>query len=336
MLHRFAALSRAFALAAGLALAGCSRPAADTPSPRESAFRFPAPGEFSVMSFNLRQYRLLDRDEGPDPLAPRPRPEADALFDVIRMASPDVLAVQEMGPPDAWSDFKERLRAAGLQYRYEEYLRVDPNDSNLALLSKYPVVGRYPQTNDIYTIGPAQFPVRRGFLDVEIEVNPDYRFRLVAAHLKSKVFHAYGQAEMRRNEARLLGNHARAILDQNPDANLLVLGDFNDIPDSRVLREIRTYQDKPLLLDLRPADPSGDAWTWRAPNDVHERVDYLLASPAMARELVLDKTTVSRAPLLLRATDHRPIYAVFAARDLPAGSAPDLSLRSPPDFPQND
>lgn len=336
MLHRFAALSRPFALAAGLALAGCSRPAANPDAPADSAFRLPAAGEFSVMSFNLRQYRLQDRDEGPDPLSPRPRPEADALFDVIRKASPDVLAVQEMGDPDAWTDFKNRLRAAGLQYRYEEYLRADPNDSNLALLSRFPVVGRFPRTNDVYTIGPSQFPVRRGFLDVEIEVNPDYRFRLVAAHLKSKVFHAYGQAEMRRNEARLLGNHARALLNQNPDLNLLVLGDFNDVPDSRVLREIRTYQDKSILLDLRPADPSGDAWTRRAPNDVHERVDYLLASPAMAREILLDKTTVSRDPILLPATDHRPLFAVFSARDLPAGSAPDLSLRSPPDFPQND
>ncbi|HKL21263.1 MAG TPA: hypothetical protein VJ904_05620, partial [Tichowtungia sp.] len=41
-------------------------------------------------------------------------------------------------------------------------------------------------------------------MDVTIQVTPEYRFRLINAHLKSKVYSPLGQTEMRRNEARLL------------------------------------------------------------------------------------------------------------------------------------
>ena len=328
-------------LAVGTALGavGCSAlgPAADPPHARSpDAFPRPAADEFSVMTFNLHQFRLLDPGPGADSLTPRPRPEAAALVELLRQVSPDILAVQEMGDPGAWSEFKFRLRQAGLEYRYEEYLRRDPGDLNLAVLSRYPIVGRFPRTNDSYTIGPAQFPVQRGFIELDLEINPAYRLRLLVAHLKSKTFHEYGQPEMRRNEARLLGNHVRAALEENPHVNLLVVGDFNDVPGSRPLREIHTYQGRPVLADLRPVDPAGDAWTRRDADDSHQRVDFMLANPGLLNELVLGKTFVAASPLLLRASDHRPLVATFTARERTPQDAPDLSTRRAPEFPQDD
>jgi endonuclease/exonuclease/phosphatase family metal-dependent hydrolase len=327
------ALSALLAAALGLVAGGCSAPppsgaSADAPGP--DAFPLPADGEFSVMTFNLHRYGLQDRDDG---TPPAPRPEADALVDVIRQAAPHVLAVQEMGDPAAWADFKYRLRQAGLDYRFEEYLRRDPLDVNLAVLSQYPIVARQPRTNDLYTIGPTQFPVQRGFLEVDIEVTPAYRFRLLVAHLKSKVFHEYGQAEMRRNEARLLGNHVRAALNENPQVNLVVAGDFNDTPESRPLREIHTYQGEPILLDLRPADSAGDAWTARTDDDNHQRSDYILVNAGMLNEVQIGKTYVARTLGLQNATDHRPLVATFVAHERGPESAPDLSARRPPVFP---
>jgi len=319
--------------AAGCSLFQCSAPAAGDGAP---AFPRPAEGEFSVMSFNLHQYALVDRDGTADTLEPKPREEAEAIVDTIRQVSPDILAVQEMGDPAAWAEFKFSLRQAGLEYGNEEYLRRGKSELNMAVLSRFPIVARNSHTDDTYTIGPTQFPVMRGIIEVDIEVHPQYRLRLMVAHLKSKVFHSFGQAEMRRNEARLLNNHIRDSLKENPDVNLLVVGDFNDDPSSAALREICTYKHQPLLHDLRPADSVGDAWTHRENDDTYHRIDYMLASTGLLSEAIPEKSFAVRSPALLRASDHRPIVATFLATDRGPEAAPDLSKTLPPEIPQND
>ena len=329
-------------LLVGLALwaCGCSlfENGDSSPSaPKASEFPRPDKGEFSVMTFNVHQYALVSPDQESDTLEPKPREETEALIEIIRQVSPDILAVQEMGDSAAWDDFKSRLRNAGLtDYTSEEYLRTDPEDRNIALLSKFPIVAHNSHTNDIYTIGPTQFPVRRGIIEVDIDINPTYRLRLLAAHLKSKLFHEYGQAEMRRNEARLLCNHVRASLKENPNINLLVVGDMNDDPSSSPIKEILEYQDKPILHDLRPEDDSGSAWTYRGADDSHLRIDYMLVSDGLTPEVVLSKTKVVDFPSLVHASDHRPLVATFTATDQNPASAPDLSKRHPHEFPLDD
>ena len=323
--------------AALLATVGCrpcgssggSAPATDLPRP--------AAGEFTVMTFNLHQYALAAPGGAADSLAAKPSEETAAIVEAIRQVAPDILAVQEMGDPRAWDNFKLRLREAGLDYfNYEEYLRQDPADLNLALLSRFPIANRMAHTDDAYTIGPTRFPVRRGFIEVDLEVVPAYRLHLIVAHLKSKLFHEYGQAEMRRNEARLLNNHVRAALKDDPDLNLLVLGDPNDDPSSRPLREILFYQDHPLLHDLRPTDEHGAAWTHRDSDDSHQRLDYLLVSDGLLPEVVLDKTLALNFLSLAKASDHRPLPGIFAASERPPESAPDLSSRQSIDIPMDD
>ena len=317
---------------------GCSLFQSETPAVAvpESAYPRPAEGEFSVMTFNLNQYALLDRDGDADTLEPKPPEEAGAIIEVIRQVSPDVLAVQEMGDPAAWAEFKYSLRQAGLDSGHEEYLRRGKSVLNLAVLSRFPIVATNSHVGDTYTIGPTQFPVMRGFVEIDVAVTPQYRLRLMVAHLKSKVFHSFGQAEMRRNEARLLNNHVREAIDGNPAVNLLVVGDFNDDPSSAVLREIRTYKRQTLLHDLRPADPVGDAWTHRENDDTYHRIDYMLASDGLMPEVIPEKAYVVRSPTLLRASDHRPLVAIFSAAERGPEAAPDLSKRLPPEIPQND
>ena len=317
---------------------GCSRFQSETPPPaaQASAFPRPAEGEFSVMTFNLNQYALLDRDGEADTLEPKPPEEAGAIVEVTRQVSPDVLAVQEMGDPAAWAEFKYSLRQAGLEYAHEEYLRRGKSVLNMAVLSRFPIVATNSHVGDTYTIGPTKFPVMRGIIEIDVAVNPQYRLRLMVAHLKSKVFHSFGQAEMRRSEARLLNNHIRDSLKDNPGVNLLVVGDFNDDPSSAALRDITAYKRQRLLHDLRPTDAVGDAWTHRENDDNYHRIDYMLASDGLMSEVIPEKSFVVRSPILLRASDHRPLVAMFAAAERGADAAPDLSKSLPPEIPQND
>jgi endonuclease/exonuclease/phosphatase family metal-dependent hydrolase len=272
-------------------------------------------GTFSVMTYNLHQYALTDRDGGGELNDPKPESERRAVAALIAKERPDVLSVQEMGDAAVFAQFREELRAAGLDYPYAELLTRGRVEINLAVLSRFPIVAVQHHTNEWYSIGEAKVPVARGFLDVEIQVNPVYRFRFLAAHLKSKVYSPLGQTEMRRNEARLLNKVIRGILDKSPQVNLLVAGDFNDDCNSAPLREVSGKRGGEIT-DLRPVDSTGDVWTYfYSAIDGYSRIDYFFVSEGMLLETIREQTRVVRDPLTYKASDHRPVVAVFRADD---------------------
>jgi len=282
----------------------------------------PADDEFSVMTYNLLAYTLEDRDQDGQDNDPKPEAERNAVISLIAEVEPDVLAIQEIGSPLVFKEFRYALQDAGLTYEHVEYLRRGTRDKNLAVLSRFPIVSRQSRTDDTYSIGKAEVPVARGFIDVDLQVSDTYTLRLMVAHLKSKVFHALGQTEMRRNEARLLGKHVRNAMKDKPELNLLVVGDMNDTYASAALREIIGKKEK-YLVDLRPVDPAGDVWThFSTQLDAYQRIDYVLASRPILPELVREKTFVVRSPLTHIASDHRPVVAVFKAWDVAVAGSP--------------
>ena len=308
----------ALVLCGCLALASCSPSAPSSVAPHLQ----PADDEFSLMTYNLHEYGFDDRDGDGQKNDPKPIEEREAVAALIASVRPDVLAIQEIGGSVVFEEFLFRLKTAGLEFPYIEHLQRGESEINMALLSRFPIVSRQNHTNDTYSIGPAEVPVARGFLDVEIEVNPEYRFRVLVGHLKSKVFHPLGQTEMRRNEARLLNKHVRKILKEKPELNLVVVGDMNDTFNSAALRELMGEKKDKALYDLRPADRNGDVWThYTADNDEYERIDYILVSGGMQPEVVTGKICAVRSPLTYQASDHRPLVAVFKSRDLPPPAA---------------
>lgn len=277
--------------------------------------KLPEPETFSVMTYNLHQYALMDRDGDGEADDPKPQEECEAVVKLISDASPGIVFVQEMGDEITFAGFRKALEASGMHYPYTELFHRGRVEVNLAVLSRYPIVSVQYRTNDWYSISSAKMPVARGFLDVEFQINPDYRFRLLGAHLKSKVYSPLGQTEMRRNEARLLNKAVRAILKEQPDVNLLVAGDMNDDYTSAPLREVQGKRGGEMT-DLRPVDSVGDAWTcFDAYTDEHSRFDYLLVSEGLRPEVVKEGTRVVRDPLTYKASDHRPVIGVFRAAD---------------------
>jgi len=269
-------------------------------------------GEYAVMTYNLHQYGLEDRDDDGQRNDPKPQSEVRAIIKTIAECQPEILIVQEIGNPIIYQDFKDQLAKQGLAYHNHEYLRMGQHDNNIALLTDYEIVARRPHTNDTYSIGNTSLNVSRGIIDVDVQITKNYLLRIMAAHLKSKVYHPLGQTEMRRNEARILGQHIRNALRDNPALRLLVAGDFNDQPDSAALREIGGPSKTPVLKDVRPVDSSGDAWTqFQERVDIYSRLDYILASPNLYRDLVHRKTRVVNLPETRMASDHRPLVAVF-------------------------
>jgi len=281
-----------------------------------------AADEFSLMTYNIMRFSYEDRDKDGQRDNFKPEDQIDALLSILKKNQPDVLAVQEIGDQASFGIFTQRMASAGMTYPYHEYMMMPEATIGMAVLSRFPIIARRPITNETYRIGSETLPIQRGFLNVDIQVNPTYRFRLLVAHLKSKLYHPLGQTEMRRNEARLLNKNVRRMINRAPDMNLVVVGDMNDNITSAPLREL--IGNPRYLYDLRPLDPVGDLWThfW-AYQESYERLDYILVSRGMLHEVVKEQCRVVRDPLNFKASDHRPVIAVFTAHEIepPASSA---------------
>jgi endonuclease/exonuclease/phosphatase family metal-dependent hydrolase len=111
--------------------------------------------------------------------------------------------------------------------------------------------------------------------------------------------------------------------------NLVVLGDLNDLKDSRSTREV-IGRGRSGLIDTRPAERNGDnqpnpnprfeprniTWTHHyGKEDTYSRIDYILLSRGMAREWMTNETFVLALPNWGTGSDHRPVVATFFAED---------------------
>jgi len=287
-------------------------------------FCAPLPAEiFRVATFNLENY--LDHPTEARPQAKSPEARIK-VCESIRALKPDVIALQEIGGVSALLELRAALQAGGLEFPYWEHVAGFDTNTHVAVLSRLPIVGRRPHTNDNFVLDGRRFRVSRGFAEVDIRVNPDFRFTLIAAHLKSRrEIPEADQAELRLEEARQLREKVDAVLAARPDANLVVLGDFNDSPNSPSTRAV-IGRGRFKLVDTRPAERNGDSglaarrgweprtvtWThYYGVDDTYSRIDYLLLSPNLARCWRKAETYVLALPNWGLASDHRPLVAAF-------------------------
>jgi endonuclease/exonuclease/phosphatase family metal-dependent hydrolase len=282
---------------------------------------------FRIATYNLNNY--LDQTT-----ESRHEVKSDAakakIRESLRAIKPDVVAFEEMGSLSALKELQASLKAEGLDLPHFEFVSGYDTNIHLAVLSRFPIVQHRSHTNDSFLLSGKRFSVSRGFAEVEIKVNDRYNFTLLGAHLKSKrQIVSADEAELRLEEAKLLREKVDALLKANPNANLVVLGDFNDTKDSASTKAI-IGRGKFKLVDTRPAERNGDtlpnpnpAWepmnvTWThyyGKEDSYSRIDYILLSPGMAREWVTNDTYVATIPNWGLGSDHRPLVAAFEAEN---------------------
>ena len=278
---------------------------------------------FRVATYNVETYL----DQPTESRSHIKSAEAKAkVRESIRAMNPDVIALEEMGTTNALLELRDSLKAVGLDFPFWEHVSGADTNIHVAVLSKFPIIARHPHTNDEFLLDGNRFRVSRGFAEVEIQAATNFTFTLIAAHLKSRrPVPDADEAEERLAEAKVL----RGIIDNHfkadPNAKLIVLGDFNDTKDSDSTKEI-IGRGKFKLTDTRPAERNGDnaptqppyfeprnvAWTYfYGADDTYARIDYILLSPAMARDWVKAETYIPTIPNWGIGSDHRPIVATF-------------------------
>lgn len=238
---------------------------------------------FGVATYNVENY--LDQPTESRHYAKTAEARAK-IRESIKAMNPDVIALEEMGSTNALLELRASLKADGLDFPFWEYIQSFDTNIHVAILSKLPIVARHPHTNELFLLDGRRLQVKRGFAEVDISAATNFTFALIAAHLKSALNTPEAdEAEERFGEVKVL----RDIIDEHfkadPNAKLIVLGDFNDTKDSNPVKKI-IGRGKFKLADARPAERNGDsapveppyfeprdvAWTYfYGDNDEHTR-----------------------------------------------------------------
>jgi endonuclease/exonuclease/phosphatase family metal-dependent hydrolase len=290
-------------------------------------------GAVSAETFRLAYYNVENYLDQPTQTRRFAKSEAGKakVVESLLAAKPDVIAFAEMGTLSALLELRDALKAQGLDLpHYEHTVGFDTN-IHTAVLSKFPITARRSVTNANFLLDGRRFQSSRGFTDVEIQVNPNYRFTLLVAHLKSKrQIPSADQAELRLEEAKILRGIVDRHLAANPDANLIVAGDLNDTYNTPPVKEV-IGRGRTKLTDTRPTERNGDnlphpfnpnyfprniSWThFYGVEDTYSRIDYILLSPGMTKEWDQAGTYIPTIPNWGIASDHRPLVITFEAKD---------------------
>lgn len=282
--------------------------------------------EITIMSYNLHNYFVAGEEGG----EPKTDSSKRALMKVIQSANPDIFFAVELGGEKALADLMDNLKKSGCDYLFSKEITGADDTRHIALIAKFAPLKFEEKNNLYYRIKPKDSAknfqekvfVERGFIHAVFEFGKNYRLHILGAHLKSRLFHPrYNQTDMRRYEARLCRYLVNRIQEDEKDANILVIGDFNDIYISDPLVTLRAPEksfDK-RLYDLRPRDSLGMAWThWWNQEDVYGRIDYALCSPALIPEIDFNKTKIIHVPeCWMFASDHRPLFLTINTKDSP-------------------
>lgn len=273
------------------------------------------PERLTFCSYNLKNWLTMDRFDLQTyktlPAAGKPEDERVRVVKILAAIKPDILGVCEIGTADDLADLQKRLKAAGIDLPHTELTHGGDETRRLALLSRLPIKARNSQTDLKYQIGTQTLPLQRGILDVTIALTPTFDLHCVGVHLKSKrEITEADQAQMRRNEARLLRKHLDAIFVREPNPFILAYGDFNEHRNEPAIGDImgspRTGET--AMQDVWLKDKDGEVWThfWDAA-DTYSRLDYCFTSRLLRPHIDFRKCFIYSARDFDKASDHRPL-----------------------------
>ena len=295
-----------------LTLALTARGLADPPPNKAST-------GLTVATYNVRN--MLDAHDDPHSLdeerPPKKHRQIKQIAKTIRRLNADVVAIQEI-ENTAILDTMIHNHLKGLGYRY---VLVQPTNSryglNLGLISRKPILSvTSHRLMDLPM--PANGPHRkfaRDLLHAQIQVTQQKILDLFVAHFKSRHDSPDDpkSAKWRLAEADATRRVIeRTAADRGHDAWILVAGDLNATPGSPPFELLLRSDEgrRPLLVDLHAHLPSVKRVTYRF-KPYRDTIDYLMASPALAKRVVPQSTRVLTDSKLLAGSDHAPVVAGF-------------------------
>lgn len=237
---------------------------------------------------NVQNYFAAgERQQSRYVMKPKPEAERNAVADGIAAHQPDVVGLTEMAGPVSLADLRARLEARGLVYPYFRVLAAPHCDRNLAILSRLPIVADASQAR-MPLYGQHRSTMMRGLLDVTVRTEDGRLFRIMGAHLKSRVADdPAAAAALRSKEAHTVAAYVQQEMRRSKRMPLLLFGDWNDTPEEPPVRlMVQGLSKDAALRRLRPRDGHGEEWTlYYRRGGSYYVFDHLFVNPVLWRRI---------------------------------------------------
>jgi endonuclease/exonuclease/phosphatase family metal-dependent hydrolase len=183
----------------------------------------------------------------------------------------------------------------------------DPRGIDVGVMSKYPLDQVVTHAEEGFVqIGTSSplYKFARDAFEVHITVNQRHVV-FIGVHFKAK---DNDDPEKRLAEAQRTRQIADAIAADDPQAAIVVLGDFNDLPQSPPYEAISAGS--PSFQNAALSAPTADQYTFEFGGQ-QELVDHMMINPLMAERLDPATVKIDHGPEAEAASDHSPVFAGF-------------------------
>jgi len=284
--------------------------ASDAPHPVAQA----KPGQIVIAAYNV--LNLFDDVDDPyreDEGTPaKPRAELEALAQSIESLGADVIAMEEVENRDYLARFVDVFLP---NLGYSEVVLFEGNDTrgiDVALISRIPV-------GEVRSHRHLKFPgsdgseqhFQRDLLAVTLEPKDGPPVQVWVVHLKSKRGDDDAASSIIRvAEATEIRKLLDAELARDPQARIIVTGDFNDTADSQSIQTIIGAGPTAMWSAMTDLGPSPNVLTYNE-GEFKSVIDFMLCSPAMHQRYVKGSFRVPQGSIETTGSDHNPIEATF-------------------------
>jgi endonuclease/exonuclease/phosphatase family metal-dependent hydrolase len=284
----------------------------DAPRPKPK----PKPGQLTIAEYNtLNLFDDVDDPYREDEGTPaKPREQMQHLAASIESLNADVIAMEEVEN----RDYLQRFVDAFLPNQgYDNVVLFEGNDMrgiDVALISRVPVG---PVTSHKYLRfkGPdgATQHFQRDLLSVTLEPEGGQPLEVWVVHLKSK---RGGEGDNDPSEAIRLAEamEIRKLLDErlakDPQARIIVTGDFNDTPESKSIQTVLGSGPTAMWSAISDLGPSPKVVTFNE-EPFRTVIDHMLCTPAMHERYIKGSFKSPQGSVSSTGSDHNPIVATF-------------------------
>jgi len=283
----------------------------ETFKPKERA-RQADKDQLVVATYNI--LNLFDDVDSPyhaDETTPaKPREQLEHVAETIRALDADVIAFQEVESRGYLSRFVD-VFLGDMQYEYiVHYEGNDLRGIDVCLLSRVPV-GPVRSHRHVKFSGPdgRQRHMSRDLLSVTLQPPGKSPIEVWVLHLKSNSGGREFSEPVRLAEARYVRDQLDQRLAAEPDASILVMGDFNDNWQSPTMTTIVGSGATALQLPLSESAIKSLITYNREPR--RSMIDFILCSPAMAKQFVPGSYRTVPGGITTSGSDHNPVTAWF-------------------------
>ncbi|MBW2456247.1 MAG: endonuclease/exonuclease/phosphatase family protein [Deltaproteobacteria bacterium] len=303
------------ALAVLLVTAACDSDPGETHTTTSSSggtggTALPTPEPLTIVTWNVRNFvnAVEDSDATMETVDPGWVSHRGAVGAVLRSIDADVLVLQEVEHEAVLNELNDEE----LDGDYDHIRVIDANDPrgiDVGVMSKIALDQvtthqdeQFPELSD--PNGPT-YRYARDCLEMHLTFN-GRPLALLGVHYKAK---QNDDPQKRLAEAQ----HTRGIADDitaaAPSTGILVLGDFNDLPDSPAY--LATVGDEPdLYRNAADAVAQADRWTFEY-QGAHELVDQQMANGLLHDRLDGPSVRILHSPEAEAASDHAPLIATY-------------------------